>query len=85
MICKSLGIDDTQVGLGVSLDRRIGKYGTEGGRPFGGACLPKDIEALVSFASRLNVKPDLLNTTIEVNRQIEELSSAKQLIRDNKQ
>ena len=28
MLCKEIGIDDRAVSLGVSLDKRIGKYGT---------------------------------------------------------
>ena len=36
MICKQIGVDDKIVSLAVSLDKRIGKYGTEGGRPFAG-------------------------------------------------
>lgn len=27
MLCKEIGIDDRAVSLGVSLDKRIGKYG----------------------------------------------------------
>ncbi len=60
MICKHLGIDDKVVSLGVSLDKRIGKYGTEFGRPFDGMCLPKDTQALASFIKQNRIEPDLL-------------------------
>jgi UDPglucose 6-dehydrogenase len=80
IMCRRLGLDDRQVNLAVSLDKRIGKYGTEGGRPFGGACLPKDTEAFASYAKKLDIKPDLLETVLAINKQIEELNSAKQYI-----
>ena len=37
-----MGIDDKAVSLGVSMDKRIGNYGTQFGKPFEGACLPKE-------------------------------------------
>src|SRR5215216_5325080 len=49
LACNRMGIDDKAVSLGVSLDKRIGKYGTQFGKPFEGACLPKDTEALAGF------------------------------------
>jgi UDP-glucose 6-dehydrogenase len=42
------------------MDNRIGKYGTRGGRPYGGACFPKDTEAFASFARKMNIRPDLI-------------------------
>jgi UDPglucose 6-dehydrogenase len=78
MICKRLGINDKEVSLGVSLDRRIGKYGTEVGRPFDGACLPKDTEAMALFVKKIRIKPDLIQTTLDINKEIKEYDSAKQ-------
>ncbi len=49
LMCKKLGLDPEVVSEAVALDERIGKYGTLGGRPFDGKCLPKDIGALVGF------------------------------------
>ena len=75
MLCKELGIDDNSVSLGVSLDRRIGKYGTRAGTPFGGACLPKDTKALSTFIKKRGWTPDLLKVTLDINKKIEELVS----------
>ena len=72
MICKKLGIDDKTVNLAVSLDKRIGKYGTEAGRPFGGACLPKDTEAMASFVKKLQIKPDLVQVAADINRTVQQ-------------
>src|SRR5918996_817705 len=73
MVCKELGIDDRAVSLGVSLDKRIGKYGTIAGRPFEGACLPKDTKALSTFIRKRGWTPDLLKVTLDINKKIEEL------------
>ena len=72
MICKKLGIDDKTVSLAVSLDKRIGEYGTEAGRPFGGACLPKDTEAMTSFVRKLQIKPDLIQVVLDINKKVQE-------------
>jgi GDP-mannose 6-dehydrogenase len=73
MICKQIGVDDKIVSLAVSLDKRIGKYGTEGGRPFAGPCLPKDTEAMAFFVKKLQVNSDLLTAVLDINRKIEQM------------
>ena len=82
IICKKMGINEEEVGLAVSMDNRIGKYGTRGGRPFGGACFPKDTEAFASFARKMDVRPDLMETAISINKQIEKLDFAKLSIKE---
>ena len=76
ILCKKMGINEEQVGLAVSMDNRIGRYGTRAGRPFGGACFPKDTEAFASFVRKMNVNHDLIETAISINKQMEELTSA---------
>ena len=82
MVCKMLGIDDKTVSRGVALDSRIGTYGVIGGMPFAGACLPKDTAALTSFLRKLGIRPDLIETAVQINNEIEEMSSSKQIIHD---
>ena len=82
MLCKKMGINEEQVSLAVSMDNRIGRYGTRGGRPYGGACFPKDTEAFASFARKMDVKPDLVETAINVNKQMDNLNSAKLYIKE---
>ena len=77
MICKEMGIDYKAVNQAVSLDKRIGKYGTEAGRPFGGACLPKDTQALAYLVKRLQIKPDLLQIILDINKKVEDEISTK--------
>ncbi|HEY9399483.1 MAG TPA: nucleotide sugar dehydrogenase [Nitrososphaeraceae archaeon] len=83
LICQHLGIDHKIVSFGVSLDKRIGKYGTEFGRPFDGMCLPKDTQALASFIKQNRIEPDLLEIALNINKKIEDLTSASQLVSDS--
>ncbi len=85
LICEHLGIDHKIVSLGVSLDKRIGKYGTEFGRPFDGMCLPKDTEALASFIKQNRIEPDLLEVALNINKKIEDMTSASQQLSDPKE
>jgi UDPglucose 6-dehydrogenase len=57
LICKKLQLDPHLVAEAVALDPRIGNYGIYGGRQFSGACLPKDLEALINFVKKKGVKP----------------------------
>ena len=81
MICKKMGISENQVARAVSMDSRIGTYGTNGGLPFGGACLPKDTEAFVSFARNMNLKDDLIEIALRINKQMDELNSPKVFVK----
>ncbi len=66
LICQKLGIDSQQVANTVALDSRIGKYGTVHGKSFGGECLPKDLEAFISFANGYH-NPVLLTAVKQIN------------------
>lgn len=70
-IGKKLNIDAQKVADIVALDKRIGKYGsviTDKG--FQGKCLPKDIEAFISFAEQ-HTDPVLLKAVKKVNDDIQ--------------
>jgi UDPglucose 6-dehydrogenase len=47
------------------------RYGIRGGFPFGGNCLPKDVNALANLARDLGWYLPLLEATIDVNRRME--------------
>ena len=70
MICEELGIDSKVVSETVSLDKRIGRYGVNGGKPFSGMCFPKDLAAFISFSKSKGVNPKLLEAVEEINSQI---------------
>jgi UDPglucose 6-dehydrogenase len=82
MLCKKMGINGDEVSSAASMDNRIGSYGTRGGRPYGGACFPKDTEAFASFARNMNISPDLIETAISINKQMEILNSAKLFVKE---
>lgn len=69
LICKEIGIDSQIVANVVSLDPRIGKYGTVHGKAFGGKCLPKDLKAFISFAEKYR-KIKLLKAVDDINEEM---------------
>lgn len=69
-ICNELDLDSDFINSVVALDPRIGKYGIQGGRPFGGRCLPKDLEAFISFVKENELNPKILDATLHVNKDI---------------
>jgi UDPglucose 6-dehydrogenase len=49
-------------------------YGIRGGAPYGGACLPKDTNGFLGFASELGIEMPLLTAVIQVNELMEAAS-----------
>ena len=68
-LSKGLGVDPEVVSSVVALDRRIGRYGTIGGEPFGGKCLPKDVEAFLTLARDLGLRLDILRAAVSVKER----------------
>jgi UDPglucose 6-dehydrogenase len=72
-ICETLGIDSSVVS---SIVARSAEsmwnpiYGTRGGAPFGGACLPKDTEAFLAFCEAHGIEHKMLTATIAVNEDL---------------
>jgi UDPglucose 6-dehydrogenase len=72
-ICEQLGINSNLVGAAVARTAESmwnPLYGTRGGVPYGGACLPKDTVAFLQFAHGLGMEHQLLEATISVNRRL---------------
>jgi UDPglucose 6-dehydrogenase len=70
IICQNLGLDANLVAESVGLDPRIGKYGIHGGKPFGGNCLPKDLEAFIDFIKDNGMNPKLLDAALIINDKV---------------
>ena len=51
------------------MDSRIGKLFLNAGPGYGGACLPKDISALIKFSDKIGVKPILLSAVEKTNHE----------------
>lgn len=72
-ICEDLGIDSSVVS---SIVARSAEsmwnpiYGTRGGVPYGGACLPKDTEAFMAFCNKNGLTHHMLQATINVNDEL---------------
>ncbi len=74
--------DVIEVLKGVHLDNRVSpiikKFGRvqtgitsylESGCGFGGSCFPKDVKALISYGKKNNLKMELLNSVININKE----------------
>lgn len=72
LLCRQLGIDHREVSMAVALDKRIGHYGTRAGRPFQGPCLPKDTQALAYFVKTSKLKPDMIQSILDINDKLTE-------------
>lgn len=71
-LCNTAGIDYNQVKALVGLDDRITHShmhvpGPDGDRGFGGACFPKDTEALIYSANVLGATLPILTTAVKSN------------------
>lgn len=66
-ICKRAGVNSHFVAKVASLDERISTYGTLHSKPFGGLCLPKDLNALIELCHELGYEAPLLKAVKEVN------------------
>jgi UDPglucose 6-dehydrogenase len=78
-ICSKMGLDGHTIGAVVSRSAEAmwnPLYGTRGGVPYGGACLPKDTNAFLQFTRELGVDHLMLEATIEVNERLETMVPA---------
>ena len=76
-ICQKIpGANIDDIAKTIGLDPRIGELFLNAGPGYGGSCLPKDMKALINFASTSGIKPTLLNAVEDVNtKQLEQIIS----------
>ena len=68
-LCEKISHADIGIVMnGVGLDKRISNSFLNAGVGFGGSCLPKDLQTLISFSDQLEQKSSLLKATMEINR-----------------
>jgi UDPglucose 6-dehydrogenase len=75
LLARELGVaaDEVADAVGLAAEGVYNpRYGTRGGRPFAGSCLPKDTEGLVAAAADAGVPTPLLRAVLEVNRALGE-------------
>jgi UDPglucose 6-dehydrogenase len=73
LLSEQLGLDGGAVGEAVALSAEASwnpGYGIKGGRPFGGACLPKDTRGFVAFAEEAGVQVPLAAAVERVNELV---------------
>jgi UDPglucose 6-dehydrogenase len=68
-LCDHFGADVTDVVTGIGLDPRIGSSGLNPGPGWGGPCLPKDTQALLSAADNAGIDLPLVRAAIDTNRR----------------
>ena len=74
-ICEKGGIDYSEMIDIVKYDKRVGNShwtvpGPDGDRGYGGHCFPKDMKALVYYASTHGIYTKLIDTAIRVNDSV---------------
>ena len=67
-LCEVVGADARVVARGMGLDPRIGPKFLHAGPGFGGSCFPKDVQALVRFASERGERLRIAEAALDVNR-----------------
>ena len=72
----SFGADVDQVRLAVASDRRIGSAFLFPGVGYGGSCFPKDVQALVHFASDKDYDFKILGAVKAVNKTQKDKTAA---------
>jgi len=72
-ICDKVGADIKKVAEGIGYDGRIGRDFLDAGVGFGGACLPKDLQAFVGITQKLGYDFELLKVVEKINHQQKEL------------
>ncbi|HZF21298.1 MAG TPA: hypothetical protein VEZ43_02380, partial [Dongiaceae bacterium] len=75
--CKVLGVESDEVSrvlplLALGLRDDLKDWGIHGGRAFGGMCLPKDLEAFISFMASKGTSLPLLSAVKQVNQMMAE-------------
>lgn len=68
-ICERVGADIKEVVRGFGLDSRIGPKFLNAGVGWGGSCFGKDVSALIDIAKEYGYDPELLSSTVSVNKR----------------
>ncbi|MBC8077170.1 MAG: UDP-glucose/GDP-mannose dehydrogenase family protein [Chloroflexales bacterium] len=74
-ICEQIGVDSNLISATVARSAESmwnPLYGTRGGVPYGGACLPKDTVAFMQFAREHGFEHLMLEATIASNQHLEQ-------------
>jgi UDPglucose 6-dehydrogenase len=72
--CRTVGVKSAEVSklmpqLALGLRDDMKEWGIYGGRPFEGMCLPKDLEAFISFMRTKGIDLPMLSAVKQVNER----------------
>jgi UDPglucose 6-dehydrogenase len=67
-VCEAVGADVDQVRRAIGSDRRIGNAFLFPGVGYGGSCFPKDVQAMIRFASDKSYQFKILEAVESVNK-----------------
>jgi UDPglucose 6-dehydrogenase len=87
-LCQKLDIDADQVATTVALSAEGSidpNYGIRGGSPFGGECLPKDLDGLLGVGRAVGVDLPLMKSVRLVNQIIADLAHVRSYDRPARQ
>lgn len=66
-LCDLVGADVLEVSRGMGFDPRIGQAFLRAGIGYGGSCFPKDTQALLHVAKRVDYRLPILEAAVQVN------------------
>ena len=66
-ICEKFNVDVYEVMKGVGMDFRINPLFLNAGCGFGGSCFPKDVNAIVALAKKIDVSTPLMDSVLFTN------------------
>ena len=69
MLCQATSANIDDVANGMGLDNRIGKDFLKAGIGFGGSCLGKDLDGLISLAQSVKVEMEIFKSVKSVNKK----------------
>ena len=69
LIALKVGANIQDISTGMGLDSRIGDQFLNAGLGYGGSCFPKDIQAITSLQSKLNLQSCAISSIQEANDQ----------------
>lgn len=76
-LCEKLGADVNQVRRAIGSDERIGNKFLYSGVGFGGSCLPKDVQGLISQGEKCDIELSILKAVQAVNYHQKQLMGLK--------
>jgi UDPglucose 6-dehydrogenase len=83
LVAQQLGIE-ANLALQMAVKSAEGfwnpSYGTKGGKPYDGRCLPKDIKCFLTFAKQIGIDMPLLKAVDSVNSHMEGLTKVHQQV-----